>query len=470
MIKCEDYQKKKKTDLIAFILILLSIIFGYFAIAQRKYPLQVFCFYPESVSSAKFRKKLCRDADNILIAHPKFLNAKDNGLPLNLNINLIPKKARKDLHIIPPSNPNFLIFAFFSFISSASGLWLYQSSIQRFKLEYPLILQKIKNQYLNESFQEDSQYYLNQMQMDLILENKFAEFEIQKHLNKSEEEILELQEDLKLKKDISNMQKLNEYLDMKKIIQEKNIEILKLEKEEKKLKSNMNDKSNFISDLKSHEGGWIYKLLNNRMPIWIFGGMGSGKSSLASAIALSRYILFKADLIQLIDPHGHINKSDAWKSLLSIFKDLKIEGMENNIPEIKISLQKSLDRWNKKMGESEKATQMIIDEYTALADYKELKDILSIFTKRSLTDPRKAQEYLILLSHLSTNTGTGNLIGSSSARNTQSIQIFRKSLDGERPLKNIFIKNLPDKDGNIEGFEASIPDWFFADKLISLIE
>ena len=226
-----------------------------------------------------------------------------------------------------------------------------------------------------------------------------------------------------------------------------------------------------IEKLKEYEDGWLMKVVEFRKPLWLIGGMGSGKSSLASSIILLRHFLFDCNLEMLIDAHAQVNKLEAWEPLLEVFgNNLKIVGANNDYGAIAQAFTDSIERWADKMPKFKRGeigkSQMLVDEFSNLSDKDGCSHACSSFAKQALSDPRKAGEYVMCLSHFDTQTGTGNKGGTSKARKTQTIQIERKSANGEIPIPNVIVNGLPDEKGDMEEFNATIPEWMRAEKIL----
>ncbi|MFM6221703.1 MAG: hypothetical protein ACKPDM_15360, partial [Dolichospermum sp.] len=60
-------------------------------------------------------------------------------------------------------------------------------------------------------------------------------------------------------------------------------------------------KTSLIDALKNHEDGYLWDIIINRKPLWIIGGMGSGKTWTSCTFSLLRKYLLDADIEYLID-------------------------------------------------------------------------------------------------------------------------------------------------------------------------
>jgi len=92
-------------------------------------------------------------------------------------------------------------------------------------------------------------------------------------------------------------------------------------------------------------------------------------------------------------------------------------------------------------------------------------EIATTFFKMSLTDTRKAQVYLLGITHNTTNESFPD--GTSASRKAGSFLIEKFSANGETPLKRVVIRyGLADEQGNgLEDSERTLPDWFHPQKI-----
>lgn len=218
-------------------------------------------------------------------------------------------------------------------------------------------------------------------------------------------------------------------------------------------------------DIKQHENGWLWDVLNSTKPIWIIGGQGSGKSSLASAIVLCRYYLLGQKLELICDAHGHKNRLKAWKHLIQL-ECKAIIGERNNYQGIAEAMTDAVSRWSDRT-EDDKPIQSLWDELTQLSMQPECESEVKKFVRHSLTDVRKANEFLICIAHAFTNAATGNAEGFKELRDQETIQIKRKSKNGRQPLPHAELSGIYDDNGElIIGQSITIPDWFYAEKLV----
>ncbi|MBN3924632.1 ATP-binding protein [Nostoc sp. NMS4] len=220
-------------------------------------------------------------------------------------------------------------------------------------------------------------------------------------------------------------------------------------------------KNSIIEALKNHEDGWLWKVINNKKPIWVLGEAGSGKSTLAASIIMLRQYLFDMPLYQLIDIHAGDNLKKAWKYLnpqLVAQSEEEISGAFDDARE------RWLDRINNQT--DKKQQQLLVDEFTNYSDSDIVKEPARKFVKASLSDPRKAEERLVCIAHYFTNTAAGGGTGSSKGRARGTIQIDRKTADGDTPLSVASLNGLNDSEGEAEvDKKILIPNWLTPDKI-----
>jgi hypothetical protein len=215
-----------------------------------------------------------------------------------------------------------------------------------------------------------------------------------------------------------------------------------------------------VDALKQHENEWLYKIIKIRKPLWIIGGQGAGKSTLAASIILLRHYLFGWELVEIIDAHAQKNCTKAWKHLMELGNNPPaVVGANNDYESINESFTGIIDRWALR-SEDDTPTQSLVDEYTNLSDAEACKESAGKFVKHSLSDIRKAAEYWVFIAHFFTATATGKSEGTHKARVNQTIQIEKYSADGETPLSNATVNGLVDSKGKlIENMEVTIPGW-----------
>ena len=211
-------------------------------------------------------------------------------------------------------------------------------------------------------------------------------------------------------------------------------------------------KQSLIDALTTHEDGYLWKIINSLKPLWLIGNQGSGKTYTAAAIALIRKYCLDAPIHQLIDRHATGDNADVWKLLEATSK-------AESEYEISAAFDECCDRWLNRIKEKPtKKQQVIVDEFTNL---KSLCGESAIaFFKMSLTDTRKAKEYLLGITHNATNESFPD--GTAAARKSGTTLLEKFSANGETPLSRVVVRyGLVDEQGNsLEDVERSLPSWF----------
>jgi hypothetical protein len=223
-------------------------------------------------------------------------------------------------------------------------------------------------------------------------------------------------------------------------------------------------KSELFEKLKEHEDGWLYELCTGYKPLWILGDMGSWKSYCGATIALCRYYLNDWQLQSICDPHGHQNKHESWKELLSL--EPTCYGGNQNWEQINEGLKASFERWNTRTMKDEIITG-IFDEVTNYSKHDESKESAKEFSSRAVSDPRKAAEGIIMIAHAFSNAATGGSEGYADARTGNSIQLRLTSTNKMTPTFKGKLTGFKDEDGNVlEDMPVTIPvSWFSPEKI-----
>jgi hypothetical protein len=221
--------------------------------------------------------------------------------------------------------------------------------------------------------------------------------------------------------------------------------------------------SEMIEALKAHEGGWMWKLIDNITPLWIIGKAGSGKTWTASTIALIRQHCLDSEIYLLMDRHATGDNAKVWSYLNPKF-------VAEELPQIKGAMAKCMEHWElriKHLDDYEKPIakmkleQVIIDEYTNLKDLKEImQDTPDLWYKMQLTDPRKALSQVLGITHGDTNGCYPD--NTKDSRDAGTILLRKFSANGRAPLPRVKVeRGLVDDQGNeLVNFEGTIPDWF----------
>ncbi|MFM6267784.1 MAG: hypothetical protein ACKPFA_14995 [Dolichospermum sp.] len=212
-----------------------------------------------------------------------------------------------------------------------------------------------------------------------------------------------------------------------------------------------------IEQLKNHENGYLWTIINSLKPLWLIGNQGSGKTYTAGAIALIRKYCLDAPIYYLIDRHATGDNAEVWKYL----QPQNIAEVEQDIIH---AMQQSIIYWENRI--KQKPTdkiQVVVDEFTNLKGL--VGDIADSFFKLSLTDTRKAKCYLLGITHNATNSSFPD--GTKDTRKAGLILIEKFSANGETPLPRIVIRHglVDDAGNNLEDVEKTIPDWFHPQKI-----
>jgi len=220
-------------------------------------------------------------------------------------------------------------------------------------------------------------------------------------------------------------------------------------------------KADMIEALKSHEDGWLWRVIDNQKPLWVLGEAGSGKSTLAASIIMLRQWLFDMPLYGLVDAHAGDNLKKSWKYL----NPPQIAQTEEHIAE---AFDDARERWLDRINNqpNKKPQQFLVDEFTNYSESEVTKDAAKRFVKASLSDPRKADEWLVCIAHFFTNTATGGSDGTAKGRARGTIQIDRKTADGKTPLPHATVNGLNNEEGEaIEDLKVKIPAWLIPEKI-----
>jgi len=220
----------------------------------------------------------------------------------------------------------------------------------------------------------------------------------------------------------------------------------------KKVNVDEQPKLTLIEALKSHEDGWLWRVVSSLKPLWISGNQGSGKTWTAAAIALVRKYCLDAPIYYLIDRHATGDNTEVWQYLQS---SVKAETED----EIALAFEDCCNRWLSRIkGKVATKEQVVVDEFTNLQSL--INESAVSFFKSSLTDTRKAKIFLLGITHNTSNESFPP--GTAATRKAGSILIEKFSADGEKPLARTVIRyGLTDEKGNnLEDTERTFPCWF----------
>lgn len=228
-------------------------------------------------------------------------------------------------------------------------------------------------------------------------------------------------------------------------------------------------KAELIEKLKDHEGGWLYTLVMTNKPVFVIGSQGSWKSYCSASIALARYYLKGQKLISIVDPHFNKNASESWKELISL--EPECYGGAQDWAEVGEGIQAGFVRWNERTLKDEALTS-IWDEQTNWALHDECVKEAKEFMGRVISDPRKANEAPLTITHSFTNAGTGGGGGFAQAREEGVLQLWLNSDNEMKPLFKGKLIGFKNEEGEVvEEMKITIPkDWFNPKAIAKLFE
>ncbi|MFM6254885.1 MAG: hypothetical protein ACKPEQ_38095, partial [Dolichospermum sp.] len=375
--------------------------------------------------------------------------------------------------ILPPEDPTAVSYGLLSslFLLSAFGASKALTSYQE---------QSIHVQFKSLKIRALENDLIEQTHIDLFRFTKSNQAEITKQViaRQTQETIQQLKSDGEIQLDHLNGQ-LQGQLSLKshqlqlseldKETAKNNLETLETQRKIEKLsgKAKADDqpklspdeqlKNILIEQLKNHEDGYLWTIINSLKPLWLIGNQGSGKTYTAGAIALIRKYCLYAPIEYLIDRHATGDNASVWKFLQP---KMTAESEEN----IAAAMEDNIIFWGNRIKQKPNdKLQVIIDEFTNLRGL--IGDLADTWFKLSLTDTRKAKCYLLGITHNDTNSSFAE--GTKDTRKAGMILIQKFSANGETPLPRVVVKyGLVDGDGNnLEDVEKTIPDWFYPQKI-----
>jgi hypothetical protein len=218
-------------------------------------------------------------------------------------------------------------------------------------------------------------------------------------------------------------------------------------------------KEELIEKLKAHEGGWLYTVVNTNKPVFVIGSQGSWKSYCCATIALLRYFLKGQKIISITDPHFNKNADEAWIELMAL--EPECYGGAQDWLDVDVGIQYGFNRWNHRTLKDEPVTS-IWDEQTNWILHDECAKSAKEFMGRVISDPRKSNEGVLVITHSFTNAGTGGSAGFAASREEGVLQL-RLNADNEmRPLFKGKLLGFKDEEGElIDELKVTVPkDWF----------
>ncbi|MEA5579702.1 hypothetical protein VB694_25190, partial [Anabaena sp. UHCC 0451] len=224
-----------------------------------------------------------------------------------------------------------------------------------------------------------------------------------------------------------------------------------------KLSPNEELKNSLIDALKSHEDGWLWKIISSLKPLWLIGNQGSGKTYTAGAIALIRKYCLDADIYYLIDRHATGINAKVWKFLQS-------QNIAENEQDTMTAFQDLIRYWMDRIKQNpSNKTQTIIDEFTHQRML--IGELADTVFKLSLSDTRKAKNMLLGITHNDTNESFAP--GTEATRKAGMILLQKFSADGDTPLPRVVVRyGLVDAQGNeLKDVEHTLPSWVHPEKI-----
>ncbi len=194
-------------------------------------------------------------------------------------------------------------------------------------------------------------------------------------------------------------------------------------------------------------------------PIFVIGSQGSWKSYGSATIALCRYYLKGQKIASIVDPHFNKNLDESWKELIPL--EPETYGGAQDWEDVNVGIQEGFNRWNHRTLKDEALTS-IWDEQTNWILHDECANSAKEFMGRVISDPRKSNEGVLVITHSFTNAGTGGSSGFAASREEGVLQL-RLNADNEmKPLFKGKLIGFKDEDGElIEDMKITIPkDWF----------
>lgn len=239
------------------------------------------------------------------------------------------------------------------------------------------------------------------------------------------------------------------------------------EKLQKKTKSDDHfDDFDLETEMKLHEGGWIWDLIAPNQFIILYGKPGSAKSYTAASIAIAQSIIHGSHLESIADPDYHQNKNKAWEHLKKL--DPIIAGENKDWQSygdcIDVIFQSYATRTQK-----DDPVSHIWDEIMLLR--KELPEKSDRFMATMVASPRKANSSEICITHSLTTEGLPGSDKIMESIKESSIRLKLKANARKEPLFKGVIGGWIDSQGNeIEYMEVTIPEWFRPEQLIKIWE
>lgn len=416
------------------------------------------CFAPSEVS-----QEACEHDIDLVVLKP-FYNitnyVEGNSSEFKSEWLTIIKKSAK-VKEIPANNPYIPLWAF-----GTLGCLLYAVKVQNDKVNY---LQSRFSSQLEAFKTKIYQNWVQGMNHRKVI-HKTEEFKAEKSIAqeisrlRSQGELLYLQKVLTRQEELEDNAHQMRLSELEKTIETNRNEADKQRQERLKRlhtvenKSEVSSKDQIIKLLLEHENGWLYDIVTGIKPLYIIGDQGSFKTYSTATIALLRQYIASCKLVSIVDPHFHQNKDEGWKTLLSL--EPKCYGANQNWYEVNEGIQSAFNRWNNRTLKDQPVCS-IFDEMTNYSLHEECCESAAELNRRILSDPRKSNEGVIIISHGFTNEATGGTKGFAKTRESGTLQLELKSNNKMQPLFKGVLNGYKDGDGSlIKDMPITLPDWF----------
>jgi hypothetical protein len=452
-----------------------SLLIPAFSVVGSKFEFQEFCFKPPSVPAhvqyctGERRKK----GISWLVALERA-----NNQEFKAKVTMLGR--------IPAQNPNAGAYGLASAAFFYTGWILFSAGTQRLESDLDVFVWNKKSQVLERAFKAGT--HLDVEQLKAKHENEFIRDVMTREHSEAMCSLMGESEREAALKDYERTQTLTDTnfefqlasLKAQRAEQEEkeakhNAETQKLNKSAKakaetnSTNANEGAKEELIAKLKDHEDGWLYTLSTSRKPLYIEGDQGSFKSFTAAALMLCRYHLNGWAIQTLIDPHYHQNKNASWKTI----KDLVTEtyGERQNWEQVAEGLRDLFESWGEREESKDPIIQTCVDELTNYSLHDETKELAEVLGRRVISDPRKAGDALIMITHQYGNEGTGGSKGFSGARSSGTFRLTLKADDEMKPLFCGTLNGKKDSSGNVLiDLPITLPDWFRPEKISAMFK
>ncbi|NJR72626.1 MAG: hypothetical protein HC773_00845 [Scytonema sp. CRU_2_7] len=372
--------------------------------------------------------------------------------------------------ILPPDIHNVPLYALLASSLFLSAYFVSKTTTDRLKKSTHREFLVVKAQALTDDLETSN--YFNIRRKTLESAAQVIDFElnqgIQEEIDKLKPESQKMYEYLIASREAGLDDLLHQVntAETREILTKKLVAIKKLEKELSKPDAPV-DKSGttqaqrvkqVISALKKHEGGWLWKIIDNQTPLWITGRPGSAKTWTMGAIGLIRKYCLDIPVRIIMDEHGEGFNGNIWGKL-------EPERLLSSVEQIAEAIPGVVESWDTKIKNVDEAgnpalpppEQLLIDEFTTFMH--DIGEPAEVFYRRHLKDCRKAYVYVVGVTHSDTNDAYPK--GTKKQRDSSTLLIQKYSANGSTPVPRVtVIRGFVDEKGTeLKEFEATIPDW-----------